>query len=150
MFEGHTNAVVGALELTDGRLLSWAWDHTLRLWDSQSGVLLTTLDGCGPVKGALELTDGRLLSWGGDTLRLLDKQSGMLLATLAGHTGEVRGALELTDDRLLSWGGDTLRLDEQSNMLSRAEDHTLRLWDRQSGVLLATLIGHISSILNIL
>jgi hypothetical protein len=25
--------VVGALELADGRKLSWSWDTTLRLWD---------------------------------------------------------------------------------------------------------------------
>ena len=37
---GHTGGVTGALELTDGRLLSWSEDGTLRLWDGLAGVLL--------------------------------------------------------------------------------------------------------------
>ena len=90
--EGYTRWVYGALELTDGRLLSWAGDSTLHLWDGQSGALLTTLEGhTGGVRGALdgvsgvlELTDGRLLSWAWDgTLCLWDRQAGVLLETVS-------------------------------------------------------------------
>jgi len=31
----HTHRVYGAIELADGRLLSWSVDHTLRLWSAQ-------------------------------------------------------------------------------------------------------------------
>jgi hypothetical protein len=55
--------VDGALELADGRLLSWSEDKTLRLWGAD-GAPLAVLEGdFGSVYRALELTDGRLLSW---------------------------------------------------------------------------------------
>jgi len=137
---GHTSQVNGALELTDGRLLSWSGspfggysDNTRRLW-AADGAPLTTLAGhTSQVNGALELTDGRLLSWSGspfggysdNTLLLLWGSDGAPLAALIGHTNWVNGALELADGRLLSWSGDT----------------TLRLW-AADGVLLTTLAGH--------
>ncbi|HAS50345.1 MAG TPA: hypothetical protein DCS21_00740, partial [Gammaproteobacteria bacterium] len=33
VFEGHADTVNGALELSDGRILSWSEDCTLRIWD---------------------------------------------------------------------------------------------------------------------
>ncbi|PJF32049.1 MAG: hypothetical protein CUN51_00005, partial [Candidatus Thermofonsia Clade 1 bacterium] len=67
---GHEGRVEGALELHDGRLLSWSWDRTLRLW-AAGGAALATLRGHEyGVEGVLELRDGRLLSWDRKTLRL--------------------------------------------------------------------------------
>ena len=122
MLEGHTDDVYGALALSDGRLLSWSEDKTLRLWDGQSGASLAVLEGhTGRVNGALALSDGRLLSWSNDkTLRLWDGQSGGCQAVLAGHNDCVSGALGLSEGRLLSWSGEK----------------TLRLWDGQSGACL--------------
>ena len=40
VLEGHTAWIRGALALSDGRLLSWSADNTLRLWDGQSGAPL--------------------------------------------------------------------------------------------------------------
>jgi len=111
--------------LPDGRLLSWSWDGTLRLWDVATGTALRTLEGhWGPVVGASVLLDGRLLSWSGDgTLQLWNGTTGASLATLEGHTDWVTGASVLPDGRFLSW----------------SVDGTLRLWDGSTGALLATL-----------
>ncbi|MCX6898313.1 MAG: WD40 repeat domain-containing protein, partial [Verrucomicrobia bacterium] len=81
VLEGHTDMVKGALALSDGRLLSWSGDNTLRLWDGQSGACLAVLEGHTHwVYHALALSDGRLLSWSRDgTLRLWDGQSGACL-----------------------------------------------------------------------
>jgi WD40 repeat protein len=126
VLEGHTEGVRSALELTDGRLLSWsALDHTLRLWDGQTGACLMVLKGHSSwVWGALELLDGRILSWSDDgSLRLWDRQSGACIKMLIGHQGLVRGALELNDGRLLSW----------------SDDGSSRLWDDQTGACLEIL-----------
>jgi WD40 repeat protein len=96
-------AVSGALELRDGRLLSWSEDTTLRLWaaDGTEIAVLRGHEGCS--LGALELRDGRLLSWSADKTLRLWAADGTEIAVLRGHEGEVTGALELRDGRLLSW-----------------------------------------------
>jgi WD40 repeat protein len=103
--------VQGALELADGRLLSWSIDNTPWLW-SADGAPLSVLRGhTGWVTGALELADRRLLSWSGDNTLRLWGADGTPLAVLQGHRHWVNGALELADGRLLSWSQDgTLRL----------------------------------------
>jgi hypothetical protein len=76
-FEGHTGDVGGAEILTDGRILSWANDSTLRLWDWSSGVALATFEHKW-VLGATMLPDGRILSWcPNGTLRLWDVATGV-------------------------------------------------------------------------
>jgi WD40 repeat protein len=37
--EGHTDWVIGALVLADGRFLSWSYDNTIRLWASNGASL---------------------------------------------------------------------------------------------------------------
>ena len=38
---GHTGDLYGALELRDGRILSWSNDKTLRVWSSDGEALAT-------------------------------------------------------------------------------------------------------------
>ena len=69
---GRTDGVAGALELRDGRLLSWSKDSTLRLWTADGQSLRVFEGHTGGVTGAVELGNGRLLCWSWDdrTLRL--------------------------------------------------------------------------------
>jgi WD40 repeat protein len=118
------------LQLSDGRILSWAEGDTLRLWDEQGGQLLAVLKGHTQnqnIEGALELIDGRILSWSCDaTLRLWDGQSGQPLVVLKGHSDGIADALELSAGRILSW----------------AWDDTVRVWDGQSGECLEVYVLH--------
>jgi WD40 repeat protein len=68
---GHSGPVSGALELADGRLLTWSWDTTARLW-AADGAPGPVLQGhTDRVNGALQLVDSRLLAWSNDkTARL--------------------------------------------------------------------------------
>ncbi|MEI8258428.1 MAG: WD40 repeat domain-containing protein, partial [Deltaproteobacteria bacterium] len=168
---GHSADVNGALEMPDGRILSWSDDHSLRLWDRSSGMPVAVLELEGHtrmVNGAVVLVDGSVLSWSDDgTLRLWDGASGESLAVLEGHTDSVNGAQVLSDGRILSWSADqTLRVWDSSSgacpglleghsasvngaqalpdsrILSWSDDNTLRLWDPASGALVAVLEGH--------
>src|SRR5262249_15016607 len=96
-FEGHSNLVLGALELPGGRLLSWSADKTLRLWSESGAQCLAELKGhTSAVHGAISLSGGQLLSWAGTifdarffhvlsadyVLRLWDGNTGKALAVL--------------------------------------------------------------------
>jgi WD40 repeat protein len=128
VLEGHAGWVVGALVMPDGRILSWSYDNTLRLWDAASGAPGPVLAGhTEAVGGALVIPDGHILSWSSDnTLRLWDAASGAPGPVLAGHTKPVWGALAMADGRILSW----------------SKDNTLRLWDGASGAPGPVLAGH--------
>jgi hypothetical protein len=122
---GHGRLVSGAMALSDGRLLSWSYDGTLRLW-AGDGTALAELKGhSSSVLGATALSDGRLLSWSDDKTLRLWASDGTALAELKGHRDPVYGAMALSDGRLLSW----------------SHDGTLRLW-ASDGAALAELEGH--------
>ncbi len=128
VLEGHAATVRGAFECSDGRILSWSDDGTLRAWHGTRGEPLAVMEGhTDTVRGAAALPDGRLVSWSSDgTLRIWDGASGASLATLSGHAAAVHGAMALGDGRLVSWSADG----------------TLRIWDGATGAPLATLVGH--------
>ena len=167
VLEGHTNGVEGALALSDGRLLSWSSDHTLRLWEGHNGACRAVLEGHeSVVNGALALSDGQLLSWAWDKTLRLWSQDGDCLKILKGHRIKVDGALMLGEGRLLSWtrldlllwdlrSGANPRVVEadrdiingvlplnDSRFLSWSYDKTLRLWDSNTGDCLKVLEGH--------
>jgi WD40 repeat protein len=129
---GHTSSISEAIELTDGRILSWARfnDENLRLWDSESGKCLNVLKGhVHDVKGASELSDGRILSWSSvGPLRIWDKETGLCVLILEGHTnyGDIDKAIELSDGRILSW------------VTGSSGEYKFRLWDNKNGLCLAT------------
>ena len=125
---GHDGRVTGALQLEDGRILSWSDDKTFRLW-SPEGEMLVILDGheLGGIGGALELEDGRILAWSEYNGRpQLWTSQGEALSIPYDDVPWIRGVLKLNDRRLLLWAWS---------------DYTLRLWS-PSGELLTVLEGH--------
>ena len=62
VFEGHADKVNGALELSDGRILSWSDDCTLRIWDrDHSGNFVELKGHTHAVTGAKELPDQKVV-----------------------------------------------------------------------------------------
>lgn len=83
VFEGHRSQVNGALFLPDGRLVSWSFDRTLRIWEP-TGRCLATLSGQDEeILGALVLPDGRLVSWSRDRLCWWDTTTATMDALVA-------------------------------------------------------------------
>jgi WD40 repeat protein len=127
--EEHTRPLLGAIQLSDGRFLSWGLDNILKFWDANRTPLSTINGHANIVVGALQFLDGRLLSWSADKTLKLWSSNGDLLTSLEGHTDWVAGAERLADGRILSWG----------------HDNTLRLWTAE-GMPLAVLTGHIGHV----
>jgi hypothetical protein len=122
----------------DGRwLVSAFWeDHTLRLWDVETGDELATLRGHedGINACCFSHDSRRLLSASDDhTLRLWDAETGACEATLLGHTDKVIACAFSPDGRFIrSASGDR-------SYYGDTQDQTVRLWDAQAGSELVVL-----------
>lgn len=135
---GHSGPIRGAVQINDGRILSWSDDKTLRLWHPEKRICLLTMAGHNDgIGGAIQLRDGRIVSWsyprltpakyGADcTVRIWDSESGRCEHILEAHSLPVNGVQELKSRHLISW----------------AEDFALCVWDIDTGECVSTLIGH--------
>jgi WD40 repeat protein len=151
---GHQTGVNGVLALPDGRVVSWASDSALGLWDLRIGDCLPLTGHSDIVNGALLTRAGDVLSWGGDgTLRRWDLVTGTSRIARK-HNGSIQSAQLLSDGRILWWGAERMlcvsnlavegdddlltghEADvhnatemEDGRILSWSMDGTLRLWD---------------------
>jgi WD40 repeat protein len=114
------------------RAVSAGYDHTLRLWEVDTGRLIRALEGhTAGVMAVAWSDDQQLVLSGGDdgddTLRLWNAETGECLRVMKGHKGYVKN---------LAWSQD------HSRALSVGSDGTMRLWDVGSGRCLRVFKGH--------
>jgi WD40 repeat protein len=112
------------------RIVSGAFDKTLRLWDARTGAELQILRGHDNYVYSVAFSpDGtRIVSGSNDTtLRLWDAWTGAELQILRGHEDFVYSAAFSLDG---------------TRIVSGAFDKTLRLWDAQTGAELQILRVH--------
>lgn len=105
----------------DGRRLATADSSLVRIWDTESGDLVRTLEGHeGDVWSIAFSRDGRSLAAGSadNTVRVWDAESGEPRRVLTGHAQPVGGVAFSPDGRWLASGAD---------------DSTLKLWDATTG-----------------
>ena len=128
--EGHSSDVNGVAVTPDGRLaVSASRDHTLKVWDLETGRELRTLEGhSSGVNGVAVTPDGRcaVSASGDETLRVWNLETGRELHTLEGRSGSVNGIAMTPDGRRVVSAGD----------------FTLKVWDLETGLRLLTLKGH--------
>jgi WD40 repeat protein len=128
---GHTSGVEAVWLSGDGRrAISASGDHTLKVWDVETGRELRTLVGHSNAVDDVDVSqDGRLaVSASYDkTLKVWDVESGHNVRTLEGHTHGVLGVGVSGDGRLA---------------VSVSYEGTLKVWDVESGHELLTLEGN--------
>ena len=132
---GHSD-VVSCIAITpDARIaVSGGRDHTVRVWDIETGGQLHLFSGHdGPVNAVAISADGNtVVSAGNDhTLRRWDLTVGCETTTLVAHSGPVTA---------VSIGGDG------ATAVSASRHGTIRIWDLDSGRQCLTLKGHASSV----
>lgn len=120
---GHTSpAKSWCLSASGSIALSGGEDHTLRLWDVQTGKCTRIFKGhndqvlsvCMSLNGRLALSGSQ-----DNALRLWDVQTGRCMQTLRGHTGAVTSVCLSADGRFA---------------LSKSTDNTIRVWETKPGV----------------
>ena len=125
---GHTGMVLSAAFSPDGKLaVTAASDKSARIWDADTGVLITPLAGHARAVTQISFSPdgGRILTASQDkTARIWDAKTGALLVTLAGHSRAVASAQFSADGK---------------RVVTASHDKTARVWDAQTGALLATL-----------
>ena len=153
------------------RLVSVSLDHTVRLWDLNSGALLMHFYGFAGAASAFALTpDGNQLLYAAEdhALVLYDVHTGALLRRLRGHgapicvcviTPDGRKAVTAAENLLKVWDlatGEELHTlsghrgqpsvvrvtPDGRHLVSAGWDHTLRIWDLSSGRPERTLSEH--------
>jgi WD40 repeat protein len=124
VLRGHTgNARSAQWSPDDSKLASASQDHTVRIWNAQTGEPLLVYKGHENWVDVVRWSpDGTLCASAGidQTIQIWDPVSGQRLRTLRGHTDWIRG---------LAWLPDGTRL------ASAALDQTVKIWDPKLGVL---------------
>ncbi|QLE57665.1 WD40 repeat domain-containing protein [Nostoc sp. TCL26-01] len=128
---GHTDAVWSVIFSNDGKtVVSGSTDKTIKVWNLDTGEVISTLRGHRDVVRAMALShDGQtLISGSGDkTIKIWDFQTLKLKRTLSHHASPVWSVA-------ISPDGQTL--------VSGHEDGTINIWNFPTGQLLRTIKGH--------
>jgi WD40 repeat protein len=115
---GHSDAPAGAYLLSDGRILTWSNDRTLKIW-TQDGIVEATLRGHeNNIRNAFALDNGDIVSWSDDgTVRVWDASTTQPKCVFAHHNSLI----------LRVWSVST------NLLLSQSLDGRCYVWDRVTG-----------------
>jgi len=78
--EGHGGRIAGAIPISTGKVISWALDGTLKIWDTTNGTPVHTLKAHGErIIGVKEISREYLASWGCDQCLRIYRQDDYVL-----------------------------------------------------------------------
>ncbi len=131
VLKGHTgNVTCLALSPKEDIVVSGSKDHTLKIWEIQTGNCLLTLKGHrGPVASVDISPNGRFVLSGSQdkTLRLWELETGRCIHCMEGHDLWVEHVLFTPDGR---------------RVISGSRDNTIKIWERKNGHKLYSLTSH--------
>ena len=132
LLTGHTGVVRAVAFSPDGKTLaSGARDRTIKLWDIETGDVITCIGHRGGVESVAFSPDGKMVVSGAEdsTVRLWNTADGQSLATFTKQADRVRifSVAFSPDGKTVASGGS---------------DNTINLWDIETKRNIATLTGH--------
>ena len=134
---GHTSGVFTAAFSNDGKkVVTASADHTAKVWDAQSGMLLFDLRGHDElITCATFSPDGKkILTASSDAVaKIWNAQSGMLLYDLQGH----------------EYGISIAKFSADGKKIITASESEVKIWNAQNGQLLTYLKGAFNGMANI-
>ncbi|KAI8575240.1 hypothetical protein K450DRAFT_262753 [Umbelopsis ramanniana AG] len=123
--DAHT-AGIYCIQFDDEKIVSGSRDHTVKVWDMQTGACIRTLWQHTASVLCLQYDHRFIISGSSDkTIKQWDINTGELIRSLNGHTESVLN----------------LRFDE-NHIVSCSKDRTVRVWSVHSGSVLRRLVGH--------
>ncbi len=135
---GHSYWVNSVAFNPDGdTIASGSWDNTIRLWNTNNGTHISTLEGHRDSVNSVAFSpDGsKIVSGSSDrSIRLWDADSGTPISTITGHK-------DLVISVAFSPDGDTIA--------SGSSDKTIRLWNANNGTHIRTITGHTYSVISV-
>lgn len=113
--EGHTHRIGGALELKDGRIVTWSEDNTIRLWTEGGGFLGALHGHTDKIIRVFELDNGELLSSSADK-QLLIWDTQKAAPPRKAHRKDISGLLQLDNGSIVTWSNT---------------EGVIRIWDKR-------------------
>ncbi len=128
--KGHEEDVSALAVLPDGRIVSGSVDSTIKVWDPETGRVITLRGHAVLVTALTVLPDGRIVSMDTkDTIKVWDFQTNKVI-TLRGFAD----------------GFGTLTLLPDGRIASGSENNTIKVWDLKTAKVI-TLEGHAGRVL---
>jgi WD40 repeat protein len=142
-FIGHSGAVHGALQLSEGKIVSWAEDRTIRIWEEPTGRCVQICIGHhGPIGGVVRLDEDSLVSFSPEERKIL-------IWKIAANPLKI-AANPLNDESVFKLPSITLTtITPVGQLLTCAKSGDITIWDRQSAQPAGVLKGHSKPILGL-
>jgi len=148
--QGHGGRIEAMALTPDGKQIVSAGDHTLRIWDLESGQVVRTLtDPTGEISAMTLTSDGKQaisvahsVEHNVTSLTVWDLNTGRELYTHQRHPWPVQARAIIPDfQRIVYESGEYVTISPygQTQTIS---GHILEIWDLESGQKVHTLIGH--------
>ncbi|CAG8535906.1 9808_t:CDS:2, partial [Racocetra fulgida] len=167
VLKGHTDGIM-CLQFDDrnNRLITGSYDNTVRVWDLETGEVISTLTGHTRCVRTLQFDRAKLITGSMDhTLRVWNYHTDKCITKLEGHTGGILSlhfvdyivASGSTDTTIKIWDFSSRKcftltghrewvnkviIFQKLQLLSCSDDHTIRIWDLTSQSCTRIFDGH--------
>ncbi|NMG19932.1 serine/threonine-protein kinase [Brasilonema bromeliae] len=150
---GHSSMVLAVAISSDGQTIaSGSNDHTIKLWQLETGKLLRTLGGLFSGHSSIVHTvafspDGQLLASGSwdETIKLWQVSRGKEIRTLTSHTSWINSVAFSPILPNFSYQQEEAYV-RAWMLASGSADSTVKLWIVSTGIEISTFTGHLDSV----